>query len=45
MQTKKEEKYFIGESKIDYYKELDEVAQDVAESFVKGNAISRLLVL
>ena len=44
MQTKKEEKYFIGESKIDYYKELDEVAQDVAESFVKGNAISKKIL-
>ena len=38
MQT---EKYFTGEPKEDYYKELDKVAQDVAENFVKGNAISK----
>lgn len=41
MQT---EKYFTGEPKEDYYKELDKVAQDVAENFVKGNAISKKIL-
>ena len=38
------EKYFTGEPKEDYYKELDKVAQDVAENFVKGNAISKKIL-
>ena len=44
MQVKKEEKYFIGESKVDYYKELDKAAQGVAESFIKGNVISKKIL-
>ena len=38
------EKHFTGEPKEDYYKELDKVAQDVAENFVKGNAISKKIL-
>lgn len=44
MKNYADKKYFTGQPKEDYYKELDKVAQDVAENFVKGNAISKKIL-